>query len=125
MIGRAFVYLSNLMQPVALLHRAAVVDDRGDVRAFLRVAVQSAADGEDPLAGTAAAAAAVRQSATIAFEAAAMSGGGGGGRRRRRQGNHLGSSATAGYGDPEKSAGKAFKAFKCSLTFLHSFQRES
>ena len=41
MIGRAFVYLSNLMYPVPLIHRIAIVNEKGDVKGFLRVAVQA------------------------------------------------------------------------------------
>ena len=41
LIGRAFVYLSNLMYPVPLIHRIAIVNEKGDVRGFLRVAVQA------------------------------------------------------------------------------------
>ena len=40
MVGRAYVYLSNLMYPVPLIHRLAVVNDKGDVKGYLRVAVQ-------------------------------------------------------------------------------------
>eukprot|EP00095_Tigriopus_kingsejongensis_P003044 maker-scaffold971_size75022-snap-gene-0.8 protein:Tk03044 transcript:maker-scaffold971_size75022-snap-gene-0.8-mRNA-1 annotation:"kinesin 3b isoform x14" len=41
MVGRAYVYLSNLMYPVPLIHRIAVVNEKGDVKGFLRVAVQA------------------------------------------------------------------------------------
>jgi len=37
---RAHVYLTNLYYPVALVHRAAVVSEKGKVIGFLRVAVQ-------------------------------------------------------------------------------------
>lgn len=40
MIGRAFVYLSNLLHPVPLIHKVPVVSEKGDVRGFLRIAVQ-------------------------------------------------------------------------------------
>ena len=40
MVGRAYVFLSNLMYPVPLIHRLAVVNDKGDVKGYLRVAVQ-------------------------------------------------------------------------------------
>lgn len=46
-ITRAFVYLSNLLYPVPLIHRVAVVSEKGEVRGFLRVAVQAIA-GEVP-----------------------------------------------------------------------------
>ena len=38
---RAFVYLSNLFYPVPLVHRVAIVSDKGDVKGYLRVAVQA------------------------------------------------------------------------------------
>uniref|UniRef100_A0AAY5ER78 plus-end-directed kinesin ATPase n=1 Tax=Electrophorus electricus TaxID=8005 RepID=A0AAY5ER78_ELEEL len=40
LVGRAFVYLSNLLYPVPLVHRVSVVSERGEVKGFLRVAVQ-------------------------------------------------------------------------------------
>lgn len=40
MVGRAFIYLSNLLYPVPLVHKVAIVNERGDVRGYLRVAVQ-------------------------------------------------------------------------------------
>lgn len=40
---RAFVYLSNLLYPVPLVHRVAIVTEKGDVRGFLRVGVQAIA----------------------------------------------------------------------------------
>lgn len=42
-LTRAFVYLSNLLYPVPLIHRVAVVSEKGEVRGFLRVAVQAIA----------------------------------------------------------------------------------
>uniref|UniRef100_A0AAV2L1K9 plus-end-directed kinesin ATPase n=1 Tax=Knipowitschia caucasica TaxID=637954 RepID=A0AAV2L1K9_KNICA len=65
-VGRAFVYLSNLLYPVPLVHRVAVVNERGEVKGFLRVAVQAiSADEEAPDYGSG-----VRQSGTakISFE---------------------------------------------------------
>ena len=41
MVGRAVVYLSNLMYPVPLIHRIAIVNEKGDVKGYLRVAVQA------------------------------------------------------------------------------------
>ena len=38
---RAFVYLSNLYYPVPLIHRVAIVNDKGDVKGYLRIAVQA------------------------------------------------------------------------------------
>lgn len=40
-LHRAFVYLSNLLYPVPLVHRVAVVSEKGDIKGFLRVAVQA------------------------------------------------------------------------------------
>ncbi|XP_037324666.2 kinesin-like protein KIF1A isoform X11 [Pungitius pungitius] len=72
-VGRAFVYLSNLLYPVPLVHRVAIVSERGEVKGFLRVAVQAIsgalcfppADEEAPDYGSG-----VRQSGTakISFE---------------------------------------------------------
>lgn len=42
-VHRAFVYLSNLLYPVPLIHRVAIVSEKGEVRGFLRVAVQAIA----------------------------------------------------------------------------------
>uniref|UniRef100_A0A8C9U2Q6 plus-end-directed kinesin ATPase n=1 Tax=Scleropages formosus TaxID=113540 RepID=A0A8C9U2Q6_SCLFO len=66
LVGRAFVYLSNLLYPVPLVHRVAIVSEKGDVKGFLRVAVQAiSADEEAPDYGSG-----VRQSGTakISFE---------------------------------------------------------
>ncbi|KAJ8258892.1 hypothetical protein COCON_G00179040 [Conger conger] len=66
LVGRAFVYLSNLLYPVPLVHRVAIVTEKGDVQGFLRVAVQAiAADEEAPDFGSG-----VRQSGTakISFD---------------------------------------------------------
>ncbi|XP_051928937.1 kinesin-like protein KIF1A isoform X5 [Hippocampus zosterae] len=65
-VGRSFVYLSNLLYPVPLVHRVAVVSEKGDVKGFLRVAVQAISpDEEAPDYGSG-----VRQSGTakISFE---------------------------------------------------------
>ena len=35
------MYLSNLYYPVPLVHRVAIVSDKGDVMGYLRVAVQA------------------------------------------------------------------------------------
>ena len=40
MFVRAHVYLTNLYYPVALIHKAAVVNEKGRVIGYLRVAVQ-------------------------------------------------------------------------------------
>ncbi|XP_060794382.1 kinesin-like protein KIF1B isoform X2 [Neoarius graeffei] len=66
LVGRAFVYLSNLLYSVPLVHRVAVVTEKGEVRGFLRVGVQAiAADEEAPDYGSG-----VRQSGTakISFD---------------------------------------------------------
>ncbi|XP_008317008.1 kinesin-like protein KIF1B isoform X4 [Cynoglossus semilaevis] len=66
LVGRAFVYLSNLLYPVPLVHRVAIVTEKGVVRGFLRVGVQAiAADEEAPDYGSG-----VRQSGTakISFD---------------------------------------------------------
>ncbi|XP_043097338.1 kinesin-like protein KIF1A isoform X10 [Puntigrus tetrazona] len=72
-VGRAFVYLSNLLYPVPLVHRVAIINEKGEVKGFLRVAVQAIsgalvfppADEEAPDYGSG-----VRQSGTakISFE---------------------------------------------------------
>lgn len=41
LLSRAFVYLSNLLYPVPLVHRVAIVSEKGEVKGFLRVAVQA------------------------------------------------------------------------------------
>ncbi|XP_058668473.1 kinesin-like protein KIF1A [Ammospiza caudacuta] len=64
--SRAFVYLSNLLYPVPLVHRVAIVSEKGEVKGFLRVAVQAiSADEEAPDYGSG-----VRQSGTakISFD---------------------------------------------------------
>ncbi|XP_038677297.1 kinesin-like protein KIF1B isoform X19 [Scyliorhinus canicula] len=66
LVGRAFVYLSNLLYPVPLVHKIAIVSEKGEVRGFLRVGVQSiTADEEAPDYGSG-----VRQSGTakISFD---------------------------------------------------------
>ncbi|XP_072282977.1 kinesin-like protein KIF1B isoform X23 [Pyxicephalus adspersus] len=66
LVGRAYVYLSNLLFPVPLVHRVAIVSEKGEVRGFLRVAVQAiAGDEEAPDYGSG-----IRQSGTakISFD---------------------------------------------------------
>ncbi|XP_052128712.1 kinesin-like protein unc-104 isoform X4 [Frankliniella occidentalis] len=63
MVGRAFVYLSNLMYPVPLIHKVAIVNEKGDVKGFLRVAVQAVIDEESSEHASG-----VRQSARINFD---------------------------------------------------------
>lgn len=62
LVGRAFVYLGNLLHPVTLVHKVAVVSEKGDVRGYLRVAVQAVAEEDNSEQSG------VRQSARIAFE---------------------------------------------------------
>ncbi|PSN48270.1 Kinesin-like protein unc-104, partial [Blattella germanica] len=59
----AFVYLSNLMYPVPLIHKVAIVNEKGDVKGYLKVAVQAVIEEENSeyLSG-------VRQSARISFD---------------------------------------------------------
>ncbi|XP_072744088.1 kinesin-like protein unc-104 isoform X8 [Anoplolepis gracilipes] len=63
MVGRAFVYLSNLMYPVPLIHKVAIVNEKGDVKGYLRVAVQAVIEEENSEYSSG-----VRQSARISFE---------------------------------------------------------
>ncbi|XP_048831815.1 kinesin-like protein KIF1A isoform X2 [Brienomyrus brachyistius] len=66
LVGRAFVYLSNLVYPVPLVHRVAIVSEKGEVKGSLKVAVQAiSADEDAPDCGSG-----VRQSGTakISFE---------------------------------------------------------
>uniref|UniRef100_A0A8C4NBP5 Kinesin family member 1A n=1 Tax=Eptatretus burgeri TaxID=7764 RepID=A0A8C4NBP5_EPTBU len=66
LVGRAFVYLSNLLYPVPLIHTVAVANEHGDVKGYLQVAVQAiTADDEAPDYGSG-----VRQSgmAKISFD---------------------------------------------------------
>ncbi|KAJ8959613.1 hypothetical protein NQ318_021799 [Aromia moschata] len=62
MVGRGFVYLSNLLYPITLIHKIAIVSEKGDVRGYLKVAVQAVMDEDN------ADQVGVRQSARIAFE---------------------------------------------------------
>lgn len=41
LLFRAFVYLSNLLYPVPLIQKVAIVNEKGDVKGYLRVAVQA------------------------------------------------------------------------------------
>ncbi|KAL3215406.1 hypothetical protein MRX96_034118 [Rhipicephalus microplus] len=63
LIGRAFVYLSNLLYPVPLVQKVAIVNEKGDVKGYLRVAVQAVIDDEE----SADCSTGVRQSARISF----------------------------------------------------------
>ncbi|XP_044591204.1 kinesin-like protein unc-104 isoform X12 [Cotesia glomerata] len=63
MVGRSFVYLSNLMYPVPLIHKVAIVNEKGDVKGYLRVAVQAVIEEENSEYSSG-----VRQSARISFK---------------------------------------------------------
>ncbi|KAK8750322.1 hypothetical protein OTU49_014780 [Cherax quadricarinatus] len=65
LVGRGFLYLSNLLYPVPLVHRVAIVSERGDVKGYLKVAVQAVVAEEDAVESTQPAG--VRQSARISF----------------------------------------------------------
>ena len=62
LVGRAFVQLGSLLYPVSLVHNVPIVNEKGDVRGYLRVAVQPVLDDEngDYSSG-------VKQSARISF----------------------------------------------------------
>lgn len=64
MVGRSFIYLSNLLYPVPLVHKVAIVNERGDVRGYLRVAVQPVIDFEESIDFNNG----VKQSAKIIFD---------------------------------------------------------
>lgn len=40
LMGRSFVYLTNLLHNVALVHKVAIVNEKGDVKGYLRIGVQ-------------------------------------------------------------------------------------
>ncbi|CAG0883725.1 unnamed protein product [Darwinula stevensoni] len=63
LVGRAFVYLSNLLYPVTLVHKVPIVNEKGEVHGYIRVAIQAVTDddpGPDYASG-------VKQSARINF----------------------------------------------------------
>ncbi|KAK3104520.1 hypothetical protein FSP39_003955, partial [Pinctada imbricata] len=47
LVGRSFVYLSNLYYKVPLVHRVSVVSEKGEVKGSLRVAVQAISEKEE------------------------------------------------------------------------------
>ncbi|XP_014215863.1 kinesin-like protein unc-104 isoform X3 [Copidosoma floridanum] len=63
MVGRSFIYLSNLLYPVPLIHKVAIVNEKGDVKGYLRVAVQAVMEEENSEYSCG-----VRQSARISFD---------------------------------------------------------
>ncbi|KAF8363756.1 unc-104 [Pristionchus pacificus] len=60
MIGRAFVYLSNIVHDVSLVHRVAIVNEKGEVKGYLKVAIDMEGVWTTPENG-------VRQSAKLHF----------------------------------------------------------
>ncbi|CAF0753828.1 unnamed protein product [Didymodactylos carnosus] len=48
-IGRAFIYLSNLFHSIPLVHKVAIVNEKGEIKGYLKVAVQQLQqiDGQD------------------------------------------------------------------------------
>lgn len=62
-IGRGCLYLSNLLYPVPLIHTIAVVSEKGDVKGYLRVAVQAVSEEDNGVKATG-----VKQSAKIDFD---------------------------------------------------------
>ncbi|XP_071945564.1 kinesin-like protein KIF1A isoform X3 [Antedon mediterranea] len=40
LVGRSFVYLSNLLVPISLVQKVAIVNERGDVQGYLRISIQ-------------------------------------------------------------------------------------
>ncbi|KAF2354987.1 Kinesin-like KIF1-type [Trinorchestia longiramus] len=64
-VGCGYVYLSNLLYPVPLVHRVAIVNERGDVKAYLKVAVQAVTADDD--SSSTQQSGGVRQSARITF----------------------------------------------------------
>lgn len=40
LIGKAFLYLSNLLYPIALVQKIPIVSEKGDVKGYLRIAIQ-------------------------------------------------------------------------------------
>ncbi|KAH7687831.1 Kinesin-like, partial [Aphelenchoides avenae] len=61
MVGRAFVYLSNLLHNTSLVHKVAIVNEKGDVQGYLRVRVEPIDEDDKSLATG------VRQSARLNF----------------------------------------------------------
>lgn len=46
-IGRAYLYLSNLLHPITTVQKIPVVNDSGDVKGYLRVVIQAVRDNEE------------------------------------------------------------------------------
>lgn len=49
LIGRSFVYLSNLLHNVPLIHKVAIVSEKGVVKGWLSVALQAIVTDDDQL----------------------------------------------------------------------------
>ncbi|XP_067134761.1 kinesin-like protein unc-104 isoform X2 [Centruroides vittatus] len=47
LIGRAFVYMSNLLHPVPLIQKVAIVNEKGDIKGYLRVQIQAVIEDEE------------------------------------------------------------------------------
>ena len=41
LIGRSYVYLSNLLHPLTLIQKVPIVNEKGDVKGYLRIAIQA------------------------------------------------------------------------------------
>ncbi|RWS15771.1 kinesin-like protein unc-104 [Dinothrombium tinctorium] len=67
LIGRAFVYLSNLLYPLTLIQKVPIVNEKGDVKGYLRVALQAVTDEED-VPELVSSTNNIRQSAKISFD---------------------------------------------------------
>lgn len=46
-IGRAYLYLSNLLHPITTVQKIPVVNESGDVKGYLRVVIQAVRDNEE------------------------------------------------------------------------------
>ena len=46
-VFRAFVYLSNLLHNVSLVHKVAIVNEKGEVRGYLKVAIEPINEGRN------------------------------------------------------------------------------
>lgn len=67
LIGRAFVYLSNLLYSLSLIQKVAIVNEHGDVVGYLRIAIQSVNENDCDLNDTDKSFG-CRQSVRIAFD---------------------------------------------------------
>ena len=67
LIGRSFVYLTNLLYPMSLVQKVAIVNEKGDVMGHLRVAIQTVIEDDNLVDGDESCGS-VKQSARISFE---------------------------------------------------------